>query len=63
MADHFVNYRVGPPVFEQSKQFHAGPYPTWDDADMHRRDIAGYVGITNCFITETTPARDHVAVR
>jgi hypothetical protein len=29
----------------------AGPYASWDEAHEHERDIAGYEGVHNVFVT------------
>jgi hypothetical protein len=51
MADQqfFVNYTVELGQ-NRPKYMQAGPYPTVDVAEDHRRDIAGYVGISQAWI-------------
>ncbi len=45
MSEYFVSYSIGTRVYQ------AGPYPTWDEAETHRRDIASYSGVKECFIS------------
>lgn len=44
-TDYYVHYSVN------LKEFQAGPYPDEAIADEHRRDIAGYEGISNCYVS------------
>ena len=40
---------------------HRRTYPTTSEAEEHRRDIAGYEGVTECYIERTvkqTPASE-----
>ncbi|WP_029081152.1 hypothetical protein [Bradyrhizobium sp. th.b2] len=41
---HYVNYTIN------GKDFQVGPYSSQPEADLHYRDIRGYVGVTNCWI-------------
>lgn len=48
----FVDYEVGPPIKQQPTAHSAGPYATQDEADTHKHDIAGYVGVSKVWIRE-----------
>lgn len=48
----YVNYTVS--IGEGPDEFQAGPYSI-EEADIHKRDIAGYWGVTNVYLT---PYRD-----
>ena len=56
MAEQFfVNYTVNTGVLVDMQ---AGPYPTNDIAEEQKRDIAGYHGVTNVWIsTQRDPKR------
>lgn len=41
---HFVNYTV------MGKDYQAGPYHSFAEAELHHKDIKSYTGITNCWI-------------
>ena len=46
MTNYYVNYSIG------IRAYQAGPYHSPEEAEEHRRDIAGYVGIKECFVSE-----------
>jgi len=41
----YVNYQVW------DKEFQAGPYPTFEIAEEHAWDIADYIGVSQCFVS------------
>lgn len=54
MIRYFVEYKVGPPVKDDVTSHTAGPYASLSEADMHKADIAGYQGVSHCWIREET---------
>ena len=52
MTDLFVKYRIG------GKEYRQGPYKTTQDAKAHHRDIAGFEGVCDCVIEDSTHVLD-----
>lgn len=58
---YMIKYKIR--SYDKQKVWQAGPYTTYDNAEMHRIDIAGHKGVSDCAIVELDSNEDRQAER